>query len=338
MCSGALRLPLSLSPRPDGIVPRVKLKQVASLLAVTLVLPTLPAAAGAPEPPGPAAARAQERPGTAADLRERFAQRLEEIARRVDGVAGYCIVDLTSGDRFTRLENAVFPTASTIKLAILYELFVQAQEGRLRLDQQKTLDRAAAVGGAGILVELGTPTLSLRDYAQLMILLSDNTATNVIIDAVGMANVTARMRALGLPDTRLRRKMMDGDAARRGDENVSTPNEMARLLEIFHEGQGLTPASREDALAILKKGRGSSLARVIPAGVEVASKAGDLDAVRADAGIVLAKNRPYLIAVMTSWLQDDSAGGTAIEDLSRAAYEYFGRLGVSSPYGRAIDR
>ena len=111
---------------------------------------------------------------------------MQEIAARVDGVVGYAIVDLTSGERIGHLERETFPTASAIKLAIVYELFKQAEEKKIRLDETLTLDRAQAVGGTGVLVEMGTPTLSIRDYAVLMVTLSDNTATNVLIDRLGM--------------------------------------------------------------------------------------------------------------------------------------------------------
>ena len=277
-------------------------------------------------------------PGTAGALEAQFAGRLDAIAGRVNGVVGYCVVDLTSGRRFTRFENDVFPTASTIKLAILYELFTQAEQGRVSLDQPKTLDRAAAVGGSGVLFELGTPTLALRDFAVLMVVLSDNTATNVLIDTLGMANVNARVQALGLRQTKLRRKMIDLAAARRGDENVSTPAEIARLLEAYHKAEGLKPASAAEALAILKKEKDSWLVRGLPPGTAVASKPGDLEGVRVDAGIVYAPKRPYIISVMTTWLQRDQDGEQAIEDVSRATYEYFSRLGAGTAYGRLIDK
>ena len=173
---------------------------------------------------------------------------------------GYAIVDLTSGDRFAHLETSTFPTASTIKLAIVYELFKQVDEGRIRLDETMALDRAKAVGGTGVLVELGTPTLSIRDYAVLMVTLSDNTATNVLIDRLGMETIAARMQALGLTATKLRRHMMDTAAARRGDENVSTPDEIARLLQ--------THATRRcpTAIALLKKPKENRLRRGLAAG------------------------------------------------------------------------
>ena len=152
----------------------------------------------------------------ATELRAKFEARMAAIAARVDGVVGYEIVDLTSNERVAHLERESFPTAPAIKLAIVFELFKRAGDGRVKLDETVTLDRAKAVGGSGVLVHMGTPTLSIRDYATLMVTLSDNTATNVLIDRLGMADITKGMQQLGLPGTRLRRHMMDGAAARRG--------------------------------------------------------------------------------------------------------------------------
>jgi beta-lactamase class A len=277
----------------------------------------------------------------AAVLRRKVAARLEEVARRLDGVMAYAIMDLTGGDGFSLLPDTVLPTASTIKLAILYELAKQVDEGRLRLEDVRSLDRGQAVQGSGVLFDLGSPVLSLRDYATLMVVLSDNTATNVLIDTVGMEAVNVRMRALGLDHTRLRRHMLDTAAARRGEENVSTPGEIARLLDAFHRGDGLSPRSRAEALRILKirnESKVTPLLRGVPGTVDVASKPGELEGVRVDAGIVYAKNRPYILAAMTTYLQDDEAGSRAIEDLSRLAYEYFSRLGAGTEYGRQIGR
>src|SRR6185369_14014078 len=181
-----------------------------------------------------AASAGAQTPPVPSELRAKFEKRVQEISARVDGVVGYAIVDLTTGERIGHLERETFPTASAIKLAIVYELFKQAGEGKVRLDETMTLDRRQAVGGTGVLVEMGTPTLSIRDYAVLMVTLSDNTATNVLIDRLGMDKIAARMQALGLNGTKLRRHMMDIAAARRGDENVSTPDELARLLEAMH--------------------------------------------------------------------------------------------------------
>ena len=240
------------------------------------------------------------------------------------------MLDLTSGDRIAHLERETFPTASTIKLAIVYELFKQVAEGRIRLDETLVLDRARAVGGTGVLFQLGTPTLSIRDYATLMVIVSDNTATNVLIDRLGMQNIGARTASLGLGATKLRRHMMDTAAARRGDENVSTPDEIVRLLQAIEKDE-------PDAVALLKKPKESRLRRGLPPGVEAADKPGELDGVRVDAGIVLAKNRPYALCVMAAFLNDEKEGERAIEEMSRSAYEYFSRLG-SGMLGRRLQQ
>ena len=272
-----------------------------------------------------ASSAAAQTPAT--DLKTTFEARVREIAARVDGVVGSAIVDLTSGERIGRLENAAFPTASAIKLAIVYELFTQAEEKTINLDELLTLDRRQAVGGTGVLVEMGTPTLSIRDYAVLMVTLSDNTATNVLIDKVGLDRIAARMQGLGLPGTKLRRHMMDTAAARRGDENVSTPDELARLLVAMHE-------KMPEAIALLKKPKDNRLRKGLPEGIASADKSGELEGVRVDAGIVFAKNRPYVLSVMTTFLKDEAEGERAIVEISRVAYEYFSRLGAGGALGR----
>jgi len=273
-------------------------------------------------------------------LRQKFEAGLKDIAGRLDGVMSYTVVDLTSGERFTLLEQTVSPTASTIKLAVLYELMRQVDDGRVKLETMLPLDRRHAVGGGAGLEQLGTPILSIRDYATLMAVLSDNTATNVLIDLVGMSSVNDRMRQLGLRSTLLRRRMMDVEAARRGDENVSTAGEIARLLEVFYRGEGLSARGRDEALAILKKDKSSTspMVKAIPPGVPVANKPGELEGVRVDAGIVFVPNRPYIFSVMTTYLQEDDAGGVAIERASQVAYQYFSRLAAGGQYGRQIGR
>jgi beta-lactamase class A len=269
-----------------------------------------------------------ESSGTAKAFRAKFEKRLQEIANRVDGVVGYDMLDLTSNDRFTHLEREIFPTASTIKLALVYELFKQVEEGSVKLDDTMVLDRRKAVGGTGVLVHMGTPTLSIGDYATLMVTLSDNTATNVLIDKLGMAATTKRMASLGLSATKLRRQMMDTTAARRGDENVSTPSDLVALLQRLQT----MPA----AIELLKKPKENRLRKGLPAGVESADKSGELDGVRADAGIVFVKNRPYVFSVMTTFLKSDEEGESAIVDMSRAAYDYFERLGSGGVAGRRL--
>lgn len=249
---------------------------------------------------------------------------------------GYAIVDLQTGDRFGLKEQLQFPTASTIKLGILYELFVQVDAGTVVLDDPQPVPAAARVGGSGLVNELTAPHLSLRDHAILMILISDNTSTNVLIDTLGMKSIQARMDSLGLAQTKLRRRMIDTEAARRGDENVSSPADLTRLLTRFHTGEGLSPKSKADALAILTKPKATAMTRTLPAGVRIASKPGGLDGVQVDAGLVLLQNRPYIFVAMCTYLSEDDAGGRAIGEASRAVFDYFDRLGAEGAYGRRV--
>lgn len=278
---------------------------------------------------------AQE-PAKRSDLREKTKRQLSAIADGLDGVMGYIVVDIESGERLERLPNETFPLASTIKLAILYELFKQGDEGRLTLDAVRPLDRRHVVGGSGVLAELTAPAMPLRDYAMLMVTVSDNTATNLLIDAVGMENVTRRMRGLGINGLLLRRKMIDLAAARRGDENVGSPADLARLLTIIFRGEGLKQESRDAIIGILKKPKPSALRDGVPSSVEVANKTGTLEGVAADAGIVFVPGHPYVFVATTTFLKSNAAGEAAIRAASQAAFDYFDRLAKSSDYGRTI--
>lgn len=299
------------------------LARLVGLLAVGLVAPATPAAVE------------QGTSALAEALRAKFATDLEATARQADGVVGYVVIDVETGERFARLGETQFPTASTIKLAILYELLKQADEGRLRLDTSTPLDRARAVPG-GLLYELTTPSLSLRDLAVAMILQSDNTATNVLIDRVEMAAVNRRMAALGLSGTRLRRYMIDLEAARRGDENVSTPADLARLVLAFHRGEGLSASSKAAGLEILQKFKRTPIRSGVPADVVVASKNGELDGVRADAGLVHVPGRPYVFVAMGTFLGEGESTATPLEQLARLSYAYFSRRATVSEYGRQL--
>jgi beta-lactamase class A len=280
----------------------------------------------------PAAASAQS--PLQDDLRAQFTARLDAIVRSVDGVVGYVVADLTSGEQVAaRLEHEAFPTASAIKVPILYELLKRADEGTLDLDAARPLDRSQVAGGSGVLQHLTTPALSLRDHAALMMILSDNTATNVVIDAVGMSHVTARMQGLGLGDIRLRRMMMDDEAVRRGDENVASPASLLKSTELLWKGEGLTPARRDLGREIMRLVSGA-IRSSVPSRIAVFSKTGSLTGVRAETAIVDLPNAPFGIAVMTTYLKEDAAGSRAIGELAAAAHSYFDRIASSGRYGR----
>lgn len=297
---------------------------LAFLLAGATVLAQSPAGPAATVPAGP----------LQADLESRLVRELDQLAASLDGVAGYVVTDLTTGKRVAaRLEREPFPTASAIKLSVLYELLKQAEAGALQLDMPTPVKRTELAGGSGVLQYLGTPSLSLRDHATLMIMVSDNSSTNIVINAVGMDKVNARMAALGLGDIRLRRLMMDAAAVNRGDENIASPQSLAKSAELLWKGEGLTAASRDSALGMLALVSGA-IRRGVPPSVPVFAKTGGLDGVVTEAGVVAVPGRPFSIAVMTTYLASSEDGSRVVREMSAAAWRYFDRLARGGAYGR----
>src|SRR2546426_9569057 len=165
-------------------------------------------------------------------LWQKLESTINDIDRSLDGVIGVAILDLTSGQKFLLHADEVFPQASSIKIAVLAELYHQAQTGKLKLNDLYTVQASDLVPDSDIMGGLtpGVTRITLRDLATMMVAVSDNSATNVLIDRVGMENVDGLMTSLGLTHTRLRRKMIGLKAASEGRENVSAPREMMTLL------------------------------------------------------------------------------------------------------------
>ena len=270
-------------------------------------------------------------------LWEKLRARIEAVDRGLDGVLGASVKDLKGGMTLDVRPAEPFPQASSIKLAVLYELYRQAEEGRVDLGEL-TRPPLPRVGGGGVLQELGNQvSLTWRDVAVLMMGWSDNAATNVLIDRVGMDAVNRRLDSLGLRATRLRRKMMDLDAARRGDENVSTPTEMRQLAETMYAGAGLSRERARDLMAVAAVPKDSPFRVPLPESLVVADKPGSLEAVRCVTAIVDLPGRPYAVSIMTTYLRRDADGEAAIREISAALYETFDRLARSSDLGRIIS-
>ncbi len=272
-------------------------------------------------------------------LEKNLVRQIQTISENTDGVVGLAIKDLNTGRTFFLNEREIFPQASSIKIAILLEVLKQAEEGRLRLDEFLELRPEAKVGGGPILYYLGYPSLklSVKDLCVLMVVLSDNTATNMLIDRVGMKSVNDRLNSLGLTQTRLKRKMMDLTAAMEGRENISTPLEMMTLLEKVWKQSILTEAYRKEFFEILSIPKESPLQQSVPEGIAVADKPGELEAVRCDSGVVLLKKHPYVICVMTTFLSPQTDGNAIIRKIGQLVYRHFDRLERSSEYGRIIS-
>jgi beta-lactamase class A len=272
-------------------------------------------------------------------LWQKLESTVDGVDRSLDGVLGVAILDLNSGKKFLLHADEAFPQASSIKIAVLAELYRQAQAGKLNLTDLYTVQASDLVPDSDIMGGLtpGVTRITLRDLATMMVAVSDNSATNVIIDRVGMENINALMDSLGLSHTRLRRKMMDLKAAAEGRENISTPAEMMMLLEALYRGKVLKKEMTDDFFKVLSTHKKSFIPRDLPEGLKIANKPGELEGVRNDSGVVLVEKRPYVICVMTTYLRRERDGEEAITRISSAAYFVFARLARASEYGRIIS-
>ena len=290
-----------------------------------------------------ASAAAQTAPNTRAAKQQVLWQKLEasitDVDRSLDGVMGVAIEDLNSGQKYLLRGDDVFPQASSIKIAVLAELYRQAQQGKLKPTDVYTVKASDLVADSPIMNGLtpGVTQVTLRDLATMVVAVSDNSAANILIDRVGIESVNSLLDSLGLAHTRLRRKMMDLKAASEGRENISTPSEMMTLLDDVYRGKVLNKPLSEDFFRLLSTKKNSWIPRELPEDLKVADKEGELEGVRNDSGIVFLENRPYILSVMTTYLRRERDGEEAISEISLDAYRMFDRLARASEYGRVIS-
>lgn len=243
------------------------------------------------------------------------------------GTYSAAAVELASG-RSWLLNPQRLRSASLIKLFILAEAFRRAGRGELALEETVAVPEEAKVGGAGALET--SPPGTVRTWRQLleaMIVESDNTATNLAIDRLGMASVNALASALGCGDTVLRRKMMDFAAADEGRENYTTPADVAAMLARLYRGECVEPEADAAMVAILLRQEDlCKLPLLLPAPAKVACKSGELDGAEHDAGIIYGERCDYVLAVMSDGLPDEEHGREVIARLSRTVYDFMNNI------------
>ena len=277
-------------------------------------------------------------------LWQKLAAQIDQIDSGFDGVMGVALLDLTDGRMLTRHPDHVFATASSIKLPLVLELYRMEQDARAgrpakaRLADLYTVDAKDLVEDSQILGGMtpGVTRVTNRDLAQFVVAVSDNSACNILIDRVGMENVNAMIRGLGLQQMKLQRKMMDLKAASEGRENLSSPRDFVLLLQAIYDGKVLNKELTKEFLDQFATYKDSPPHRYLPEEVRIVDKPGELAAVRTDSGIIYAHNRPFAFSVMTGYSKDERAAEAAIGQITLAAYNYFDRVGRSSKYGRII--
>lgn len=259
-------------------------------------------------------------------------ENIMKIIADLDGTMGVYIEDFRGTKGFTYNEGLVFPSASIIKLPILIELFLRNFAGELSLDQKINLTEDDLVGGAGILQYLSNRQFTLRDLAILMIIQSDNTATNLLVDFLGVDQINQTIQNLGLQDTYLSGKLM---VIPHPYPRVSstTPQDMAYLLRLLGEGKIHSWLLCQRVLEIMKK---QMLNDIIPKYISlgwteetvgkpsplaIAHKTGAISGVIHDVGIIYNPGRDFIFVGMSKDLTDEKRGMEAIAQIAKIAYD-----------------
>lgn len=266
------------------------------------------------------------------------------------GTGGVAARNLDSGEEIRVNADELTATASTIKVPILIELFRQVEAGEVSLDQQLALTEEIRTEGSGILRELSPGVeLSVLDHATLMIVVSDNTSTNLLIDLVGLERINETLAAMGLQQTRLRQRF---DFPKVGQDarnlSVTTPSELAAIMEALAEGRILSETSRQTILEILRRQHYQGLVpRYLPHyphpeelghpdnGLRIANKTGGWMGMRADMALVEWPGTRYVVGIVTEGDPDtrfwpENEGDRLIGRVSRLIFEHFG--------GAALER
>lgn len=294
-----------------------------------LALLTLLLAAALHAAPASAQSRA---PADTAGLR----RSIETIARGYEGVVGVSVRNLATGESLSIRGGETFPTASLIKVAVLVALLDEVAKGRISLDDPLTMIARDQVGGSGVLQHLHSGVqLTVEDAARLMIIISDNTATNLLLDKVPMRTVWAKMDSLGLPHTRihsktfLRSTSVAMDSSVKYGLGVTTPDETVRLFALLHQGRAVSPAMDSLALSILRGNEDwNKLVRWLPDGAAAAHKSGDVDQSRNDCGILYGPDALVAVCVMTRENRDtsyatDNPANLLIARIGAEVYRFF---------------
>ncbi len=264
---------------------------------------------------------------------------------QAEGTFGIVFDDLTSGAHWEHQADEPFYAASVIKVPIMVEAFHQAHHGRLDLDRQRlTWTRADQVGGDGV-IKLLTPgtELPVRDLITLMIVVSDNAATNLLIDRLGRDAIRQCLVRCGMKNSSFYNKLSVVPAQREG-VNTITPRDVQHLFLLLARGEAVSQHASDQMIAILKENQDYSRAvKYLPwdeegltgerPPVQVAHKTGSVKGISHDAGLFYLRDRAYCLTILGKGLPDDVYGAEAVARISRLVYDEVAGGSAGSPGG-----
>jgi beta-lactamase class A len=250
-------------------------------------------------------------------------QTVSGIAVECGGTVAISAVHLPTGRRLEREAERSFPSASVIKVPILAALHAEAEAGRLLWNETVVLREQAKVPGSGVLRELHAGVeLTLEDLARLMIVVSDNTATNLLIDRIETSRVNEFLAGVGYQVTRLGRRMYDFAARDRGLDNRCAAAEMTDMLVRMQQGELVSAQASEAMLAVMRRQvYVSKIPRLLPPETPVANKTGEISSVSHDIGVIYAPGGPIALSVLTEGARDRVAAEDVISRISQLTYD-----------------
>lgn len=254
-----------------------------------------------------------------------LSSQLNKYLQDVNSKYSLVIKNYKTNENFSINSNAQVPSASIIKLFILGKAFQSVEKGELDLNEMITVTRDEKVHFSIVSVLESVQSYSVKDLLTLMIIQSDNTATNVIIDRLGIENINYFISEQGFKNTVLARKMMDFESIKKGKENYTCAEDVALLLDRLYHGKFINEEYDNIMIQILKLQLDNSMMRMdLPDDLEIAHKTGDLDCLKHDTSIVYNdKIGDYIFVMLTYEAESDSYARGFIASVSKATYDYF---------------
>src|SRR5262245_49759062 len=268
----------------------------------------------------------------AAEPEPTLATRLQPLVEAHHGKVTIAVKHLDGGDEYYLGADEPMPTASLIKFMVMLEVYQQMLEGKVKLSDMVVLRKEDMVQGSGILTYHFSDgaTFSLRDAVRLMIVFSDNTATNLVLDKIGIASTGERMAEWGCPNSKINAKVFKGGTTSIDPERTkkfglgsTTAREAVQLLEKMHQAKIANPDACKEMIGHLKKCEDKTkIKRFLPEKIEVAHKTGSVSDAKTDAGIMYLPGGPVAICVLTAQnedkrFRDDNAASILIGKIAK---------------------
>ena len=247
---------------------------------------------------------------------------IEKIISQVEGKVCVNFYDLNKNNGFSINGDKKVLSASMIKLLILAELMKKISEDKFSLSDTIMMANFMKTGGDGVLKELNAGHhFTLKELATLMIIISDNQATNNLIDFLGMEDINLLGKELGLKESFLGRKMMDTEARKNGYDNYTCADDISLLLKLIYQEKLINKEASQLMLDILlRQQQGERLQRYLPSDIKIAHKCGDLDNLENNGGIIWIEDKAYILVVLTNGMPNLQCKQT-IGKISKFVYD-----------------